>query len=122
MENSALAEENEYLKKRIKNAERNASLILNKSLEKLDMSHDLIASSLSFVSHKEPVCDVSVRKPVVSASVKDYENENTLSTYRKKPQNPMRASYPSSIARSSTIREFHVKDYALIRSALLYHV
>ncbi|OMJ72172.1 hypothetical protein SteCoe_29437 [Stentor coeruleus] len=118
MENSALAEENAYLKKRIKNAERNASLILNKSIDRLDMSHDIFQNSISFVSQKEQICDMSIRKPIPTP----YENENNVSIYRKGQKNPLKASYPSSITRSTSIRPFHVGEYAFIRTIFPYNV
>lgn len=122
MENSALAEENEYLKKRIKNAEKNASILLSKSIDKLDMSHDIPQSSITFMSQKDLICDMSIRKPIPTPNIREYENEMTVSTFRNGQKIPLKGSYPSSVARSASIKNFHVGEYAFIRTILLYHI
>lgn len=121
MENSALAEENEYLKRRIKNAERNASININRSSDKLDISQENPQISQSVLSIKIPKSNTSfLQSPILSD--RDIENADTVPTYRKNKLDPIRVSYPSSLSRSVSAKNFQICEFALLRSALLYHL
>ncbi|OMJ94459.1 hypothetical protein SteCoe_2363 [Stentor coeruleus] len=121
MENSALSEENEYLKRRIKNAERNASINLNRSSDKLDISSENPQISQSVLSIKIPKSNSSfLQSPLTSDRY--IENADTVPTYRKENLNPIRISYPSSLSRSVSGKNLQVHEFALLRSALLYNL
>lgn len=117
MENSALAEENDYLKKRIRNVEKNASLLQSKSMSRLDISQEAPPISGSFISKRIPSLDISIQQ-----HGKDLDTAETMPSHRKYLSNPVKISYPAGINRSTSSKEFKVGNFAMLRSAFLFHL
>ena len=109
LENSALEEENNFLKSRIRNIERNVSNNA-KSIDKIELSN--IETPNSFdglnLAHKIPIPKLDLRKESDSITV-------TATGFH--PQK----SYSKFSTPCSTKRSLNLKEHAILRLAIAYN-
>lgn len=119
-----MAEENEFLKKRIVNVEKNASMMADRSMERLSFLSDAYSVRMQIPPLSTQV--QNSKRPVRSAlKVRECDIQTDSTTFRdsKKAKNSnLTPSLTPRLTPSSSKRQLGLSQNALLKSSLLYNL
>ena len=127
-----MGEENEFLKRRIKNVEKNVKLMMSRSIDNLFVSNEMFPENVSFVSNKDATPESSFRhkdniEPILSKKSVPllYQDDefNLMNSYERKRFDKYKNTPLMPLKKSSTIKTtLKLKESAILRSVFPYYL